>query len=317
VIHLNNKILIKIIAVLSIILVLVVSFRSKTNFSFGEENNSENNEKQEYIKTETIRVYNPSTSDILEMNLEDYIIGVVAAEMPVSFELEALKSQAVAARTFAMYKKKHSKADYDVQIGVSDQAYNSIEEMQKKWAENFNSNYQKVQTAVNQTKGEILTYQGEVIESFYFSMSNGYTEKSELVFQEALPYITSVESSWDNDTLNNYEVTKEISREEFCHTLNISCEQIEITNINRTDSGRVSNITINTKTFTGVQLRQLLTLRSTDFQIEPNETIKITTKGYGHGVGMSQYGANGMAKEGANYQEILNHYYQNIEFSKI
>lgn len=315
----QNKILSWLVIVLSIILIGVVSFKKETNFSLSEEPKKEiSKETKEETKEETIKVYDSDLKEILEMNLEDYILGVVAAEMPASFELEALKAQAVAARTFAIYKKETRNEEYDVIKGVSDQAYNTKEEMQKKWQENYQKNYEKIAKSIEETKGEILTFEDQVIESFYFSMSNGYTEKCELVFQQELPYLKSVESSWDNENLNNYEVTKTFSKSEFCTLLNISnCEKINITDINRTESGRVYNLKINDILFKGTKLRQLLTLRSTDFDIKVEENITITTRGSGHGVGMSQYGANGMAKEGASYQEILKYFYQNVEITKI
>lgn len=320
----KNKILCGVIGLLTIALIIEVSFVKETNFSFQEEqkeqevkSNMEEQKKEEPLKQTTIKVYNPETKEIKEMNLEDYIIGVVAAEMPVSFELEALKAQAVTARTFAIYKKEHRAMDYDVIIGVADQAYNNIEQMQNKWKENFQINYDKIKQAVEETLGEIITYEGKTIEAFYFSMSNGHTENSELVFLESLPYLTSVESSWDNPSLQNYEVTKTLTKEEFCTNLGISCQNIMINQINRTNSGRVLTITINNQDFKGTDIRKKLNLRSTDFDIMVNDVINITTRGYGHGVGMSQYGANGMAKEGSNYTDILNHYYQNIEISKI
>lgn len=311
----KNKILCGVVLVLSISLIVVVSFQEEANFSFAQPQDEIIQEKEEKINT--IKVLNPNTTEIFTMDLEEYIIGVVAAEMPATFDLEALKAQAVAARTFAIYKQNHTKQDYDVIIGTSDQAFNNLEEMQNKWKENYETNFNKIQNAVINTKGEILTYEGQVIESFYFAMSNGYTERCELVFQEALPYIESVESSWDNESLNNYEVTKSFSKEEFCSLLNISCEQIEITDINRTSSGRIQTLKINQTEMRGVDIRRLLALRSTDFDITLGDTISITTRGSGHGVGMSQYGANGMAKEGHDYQEILKYFYQNVEISKI
>ena len=313
----KNKILCGVVVVLSIILIGVVSFKKETNFSYDEKKEEKKEENIQENEVYQIKVYNQETDEITTMNMEDYIIGVVAAEMPVSFELEALKAQAVAARTFALYKKEHSNKEYDVIKGVSDQAFNTLEEMQKKWADKFNENFLKIQQAVSETKNEILTYQDQVIESFYFSMSNGYTEKCELVFQQALPYIESVESAWDNKSLNNYEVITKFEKEEFCNKLEINCDEIKIGTIERTDSKRVRKIVINEKEFTGVQIRTLLKLRSTDFDIDIEDKISITTRGSGHGVGMSQYGANGMAKEGYPYEEILEHYYQNIEISKI
>ena len=168
------------------------------------------------------------------------------------------------------------------------------------------------------TKGEIITYEGNVINAFYFSMSNGYTEDSSLVFSEQLPYLESVESKWDNASLGNFEFAKTLSKEEFCQKLEMNCDNIEISEVKKSDSGRVLSITINNHSFKGTEVRSKLGLRSTDFeiQINPNDVV-ITTKGFGHGVGMSQYGANGMAKEGRNYKDILTYYYKNTEISKI
>lgn len=316
----KNKILGVMIIFLSTVLIIEVSLKPKTDFSFSknQNNNEEENKKQTEKKEEkTIKVYDPITKKISNMNLEDYIIGVVAAEMPASFELEALKAQAISARTFSIYKMEHRNLEYDIIIGVSDQAYNTIEEMQQKWQNEFENNYNKVKQAVEETKGLIMTYQNQAIEAFYFSMSNGQTENCELVFQEALPYLTSVESSWDNNTIQNYEVTKEFSKQEFCSLLEIDCSEINISDINRTSSGRVNTLKINHQLMKGTEFRSKLKLRSTDFDIVVENNIKITTRGNGHGVGMSQYGANGMAKEGKKYNDILNHYYQEIEISSI
>lgn len=313
----KNKILCGIVVVLSIILILEVSFKKETNFSFEEKKEETEIQPKPEKKENTIKVLDPDSGVISEMPMEEYVIGVVAAEMPASFEEEALKAQAVASRTFAVYKQEHTKERYDVIKGISNQAYNTIEEMQNKWEENFNENYTKIKQVVETTEGEILTFHGETIEAFYFSMSNGYTERCELVFQESLPYIDSVESEWDNESLNNYEVTVSFGKQEFCDALGISCNNITVENIERTDSKRVKSITINGKGFTGVEVRTALKLRSTDFDIVVGDSVEITTRGSGHGVGMSQYGANGMAKDGYKYDAILSHYYQNIEISKI
>jgi len=306
----KNKILLAVVIILSITLIIVI-----------------HNVHQEYFEPlpveegETpikIRLLNESNNTITEINMEDYIVGVVAAEMPASFELEALKAQAVAARTYAMYKKETRNLNYDLIIGTKDQAYQDNEALLKKWGLSFFTNFLKIREAVLQTKNEIVTYDNQTINAFYFSMSNGYTENSELVFKQDLPYLNSVDSTWDNETLNNYEFTKTITKQEFCDSLGIECNNIEIKDINRSKANRILNITINNKTFTGTEVRTKLSLRSTDFDIKiDNEIISITTKGYGHGVGMSQYGANGMAKEGFNYQDILKHYYQNTEINKI
>ena len=152
------------------------------------------------------------------------------------------------------------------------------------------------------------------MKAYYFSTSNGYTASSISVFNEQRDYLNSVESPFDQDNSN----TIEISKKDFCNKLDILCNQISITNIIKDNSNRVSKITINNKEFKGTQVRKLLSLRSTDFTFNIKETtIEIITKGYGHGVGMSQYGANNMAKIGYTYEEILKYYYQDIKIDSI
>lgn len=306
----KNKILLAVVLILTIILFIVTKNVKQIYF--------EPVPVSDKTKKITVNLLNESDGSIKNVNIEDYIIGVVAAEMPASFEPEALKAQAVAARTYAMYKKETRNLDYDLIIGTKDQAYQTNEELLKKWGVSFFKNYLKVRDAVLATEGEILTYNGQTINAFYFSMSNGYTENVESVFKSDLPYLKSVPSTWDNESIKNYEFTKTISKEDFCKSLEIPCDNIKIENIQKTSSNRVASLTINDKTLEGTKVRSLLGLRSTDFTIEClDNDIKITTKGYGHGVGMSQYGANGMAKENHNYKEILNYFYQNTEISKI
>ena len=306
----KNKILLAVVLILTIILFIVTKNVKQIYFAPVPVSDK--------TKKVTVNLLNESDGSITNVNIEDYIIGVVAAEMPASFEPEALKAQAVAARTYAMYKKETRNLDYDLIIGTKDQAYQTNEELLKKWGVSFFKNYLKVRDAVLATEGEILTYNGQTINAFYFSMSNGYTENVESVFKSDLPYLKSVPSTWDNESIKNYEFTKTISKEDFCKSLEIPCDNIKIENIQKTSSNRVASVTINDKTLEGTKVRSLLGLRSTDFTIEClDNDIKITTKGYGHGVGMSQYGANGMAKKNHNYKEILNYFYQNTEISKI
>ena len=306
----KNKILLGVVFILILTIIFLPEEIKKISVS----------EEKEDVKESQIfvRLLDEQTNTITEENLEDYIVGVVSAEMPSVFNMEALKAQAVAARTYAMYKKKTRNLDYDLIIGVKDQAYKNNEMLLKNWGINFFPNYLKIREAVKETKGQVLTYQNNIINAFYFSMSNGYTENSELVFQEKLPYLSSVTSLWDNENLQNFAYTTTFSKNDFCASLNISCDVLKIGDITRSGTHRVLQITINDKTFKGTEFRSKLGLRSTDFEINlENDTVTITTKGYGHGVGMSQYGANGMAKEGYSYQEILAHYYQNTELKNI
>ena len=305
----RNKILLAVVLMMTAILIIVnLSIKKVTEPIVMEEG------KEPIV----IRLLDENTNEITNINLEDYIIGVVAAEMPASFELEALKAQAVAARTFAMYKKETRNLDYDLIKGVKDQAYKDNKTLLAQWKVNFFTNYLKIRQAVEETQGQVLTYNGEVINAFYFSMSNGYTENCELVFAQDLPYLNSVSSKWDNESLNNYSYTINFSKEDFCSSLGITCDSVEIQDITRSDSNRVLTITINNQTFKGTEMRSKLGLRSTDFDIVINESgVTITTRGYGHGVGMSQYGANGMAKEGYSYEEIVKYYYQNTEITNL
>ncbi len=259
---------------------------------------------------------NKDKSNAYYMDLEDYIIGVVAGEMPASFNEEALKAQAVAARTYALYKMKNIK-NYVLATSVSDQVYLSIDDMKKKWGSDFDYYYNRVKRAVLETEGEILTYNDEVIIAYYFAISNGYTDDGATVFNDDKAYLKSVDSLWDKN-YNAYSSSAIMAKSTFCSCLNISCNTINISNIVRSDNNYVREITINGKKFTGLDIFNKLSLKSTDFEIiDLGDKIKVNTYGFGHSVGMSQYGAQGMASSGYNYQDILKHYYINTELNKI
>ena len=278
------------------------------SFFFRETNFIMQKNKQSVDK---YQVNVDTTYKLLTVNLEEYIIGVVAGEMPALFHEEALKAQAIASRTYLI---NHLQNNSTISNTTDDQVYLTKEEMQDKWKEDYDKYYNKIKEAVTATKDLIMYYNNEPIKAYYFSTSNGYTASSMSVFNEQRDYLTSVESPFDQDNSK----TIEISKQDFCTKLNIQCSQISITNITKDNSNRVSKITINNKEYKGTQIRKLLSLRSTDFTINIKDTtMEITTKGYGHGVGMSQYGANNMAKLGYTYEEILKYYYQDIEISSI
>lgn len=253
--------------------------------------------------------------ETITLPLEEYIIGVVSAEMPASFEMEALKALATSARTYAINRLENGVIN--IENSSNTQNYQSNAELYNKWQENFTKYYYKIRKAVYDTKGKIITYDNKPIKALYFSMSNGYTEDSELVFNEKLPYLVSVSSPLENETLNNFKYQKEFTKEEFCYLLNISCENIEISDIEKSKTNHVLNIVINNHSFTGRKIRELLSLRSTDFDIILNDKIVIITKGYGHDVGLSEYGSNLLAKNGYNYEDILKYYYQNTIIDSI
>lgn len=273
------------------------------------------------IKPIKNKVYRYSTnvfksSNLNSEKLENYIIGVVAAEMPASFSFEALKAQAVAARTFAYNKISNNILNYDELVNDKGQAYISVDEMKDKWKDSFASNYDKISKAVLDTKGEIITYNDKPIMSYYFSVSNGKTEESANVFSNQ-PYLLSVDSSWDINS-KEYEKNMYMSKEEILKKLGINDNDLRISNIEHNSSNRIKSININGILYLGIDIRKKLGLRSTDFSFDLEENqVKIKTNGYGHGVGMSQYGANYLANQGKNYKEIIKYYYNGVNIKKL
>lgn len=252
-----------------------------------------------------------SNGSFEKYELEEYVIGVVGAEMPASFHNEALKAQAIIARTYALKALETGKELTD---NSSTQNFKTVEQLKKTWGSSFNTYYNKIKNAVNSTKGMYLTYNGEIIEAMYHSTSNGQTENAEYVWGNAFPYLVSVESTYDTGN-STFKSTKFISYNELSQKFGFEInENTEINILSKTAGNRIFNIKINDQEFTGVNIRNLLGLKSADFEIEKNDQgITFTTKGFGHGVGLSQYGANGMAKNGSNYKDILLHYYKGVK----
>ena len=281
------------------------------------------NIKEIELKTDEsikVRVKRLQKDKIDEIELNEYVLGVLAGEMPISFELEALKAQAVASRSYVLKRLDYNKdKDYDVVDSVTNQVYLDNEHLKKAWGDNYIKNINKLKTAVNETFNEYLECDGQIADALFFSTSNGYTENSELVFNFAVSYLKSVSSPWDKEVTTAFKTIKEMSLQEFYERLNLPYqEKIKIENIDRSATNRILKIKINNQEFTGREIYNKLKIRSTDFTIEQENTnVIITTIGYGHGVGMSQYGALGMAKKGYNYKEILTHYYQNTQIKKI
>lgn len=244
----------------------------------------------------------------LENELEEYVVGVVAAEMPAAFPEEALKAQAVAARTYQVRQMQAAGADavlYDV-----GQAYITVEEQKKKWGENYNFYAAKIRNAVRETAGEIMVYEGEPILAAFHAQSAGRTEDAENVWNEALPYLKSVESEEDKNAPDNK--TKVIFSAEEAEA-KLGSADLEI--LSRTEAGYVDEVRVGEQILTGRQVREVLGLRSASFTIEKDrENFIFTTHGYGHGAGMSQYGASFLAEKGMGYPEILEHYYTGVEF---
>lgn len=255
-----------------------------------------------------------NTGETINIALEDYVIGVVGSEMPALFNIEALKAQSVAARTYAL---KKTSMGATLTATTSDQVYKTNDQLKAMWGNSYDTYYNKVKNAVLVTKGEVMAYNGNYIDALYFSTSNGRTEDPIYVWSYTQPYLKSVDSKWDIGT-TFFNATKTISKSEISSKLGVNLTSIsEITINSLTTGGRVNSVTIAGKEFTGVQIRTLLGLRSADFTVsESGNNIVFTTKGWGHGVGMSQYGANGMANAGYSYSQILKHYYTGISIVK-
>lgn len=263
---------------------------------------------QEQTKQTIVTIYR-SNGNVEQLELESYIVGVVAAEMPAAFNIEALKAQSIAARTYALKAIKEEKILTD---NEKTQSYKDINELKELWKDDFSTYYNKIKSCVKSTEGQVLTYNGEYIEALYHSTSNGYTENAYEVFGNSYPYLITVPSIWDINA-TSYSRDKTFSFEEFSNILGININKESLIEVlEKTNSGRIISIKIDDNYYNGIELRNLLGLRSTDFDININtdtNQVIITTRGYGHGVGMSQYGANGMANNGKNYKEILSHYY--------
>ncbi len=275
------------------------------------DNTSVNNTTNSSVSE--ITVYR-SNGSVINLNMTDYLIGVVSSEMPASFNLEALKVQSVLARTYALKAKQTGKKLTDT---VSTQSYIDMDQMKNKWGNSFNTYYNKIKNAVENTNGEYLSYNGNYIEALYHSTNNGKTESSLDVFGNYYPYLISVSSEYDKNA-SSYLRTINMPLDTISNKLGLNLNNDSVISIlSYTDGGNIKEININGNNFSGKKVRELLGLRSADFDISISDNnANITTRGYGHGVGMSQYGANGMANAGYGYKDILSHYYPGTTLTK-
>lgn len=261
-----------------------------------------------------------SDNTVENIELEKYIIGVVSSEMPVTFEIEALKAQAVASRTYALKQMENNKdKEYDVTDNTLSQVYSTDDELKERWGDNYQENYNKIEKIVKDTKSEYISYDDNFIYAFFFSTSNGYTEDNVNVFGADLPYLKSVNSEFDKEENSNFEYTVNFDKTEFYNKIGLDySDELKISNERRSDSNRILYLEVNGVSFKGRELQKLLGLRSNDYTIEEkDDCITITTKGFGHGVGMSQYGSNALAKQKKTYIDILKYYYQGVDIKKL
>ena len=338
-----KKIFIYFIAFISICFILPALFtkRNINTFSNGlEENIQENNEQisnnnsnevseYNYNKYGTIKLLHKKTNEIEEVKIDDYLYNVVSAEMPADYELEALKAQAIVARTYTIYKaqnKKHENADI-CDDSTCCQAWVSKENRLERWEETKREdNWKKIQQCVNETKGKIITYNNQPINAFFHANSGGATELPVNVWGgSGLPYLQVVQTAGE-EGYTQYSSEVDLTQEELINKLKTKYEDIQIDFNNdedvkileHTDSNRVKTVRFGNHELSGVETRTLLGLKSTNFEIKKeNNQIKFSVKGYGHGVGMSQTGANTMAKQGKNCEEIIKHFYVGIEIKDI
>lgn len=296
-----------------------------------QKNDSSNNDGQvyEYNKYGTINLLHKKTGEVEQIPIDDYLCNVVSAEMPADYEIEALKAQAIVARTYTVYKilnKKHENADI-CDDSTCCQAWISKEDRLARWEESRKeSNWQKICECVNSTKGKIITYNNEPINAFFHSNSGGMTEIPVNVWGgTGYPYLQSVETSGE-DLYTQYASEVILTQEELLNKIRTKYSDIsidfsnveDIKIIERTEGTRVKSIKFGNHEISGVETRSLLGLRSTNFEvIREGDNIKFSVKGYGHGVGMSQTGADAMAKQGSNCEDIVRHFYTGIEIKDV
>lgn len=296
------------------------------------------NEKEDLISGEPKAEKSSSTEDatitlaqsngsVLTLSLEDYICGVVAAEMPSSFHSEALKAQSVVARTYALWKKESPSPGHPAADLCDDpshcQAYKDCATLRSEWGNDYEEKYSRICNATEATHGEVLIYHNHLAEAFYHSTCGGRTASAKEVWGEEIPYLQSVSCKWDRDA-PRYQQTFTVSLSELplllgdgvspCITV---AEEESVSYVPKitakTESDRIRTVSYAGLTFDAADFRTALKLNSTNFHFSTEkDDLIITTRGFGHGVGMCQYGADGMAKAGKSYREILKHYYQKI-----
>ncbi len=337
-----KKILIYLLSFILIIFIIpalltrrTLPVNSNEKISNQEEQNVENQtqtsnqNEYNYSKYGTISLLHKKTGEVEQVNLDEYLCNVVSAEMPANYEIEALKAQAIVARTYTIYKilnKKHDTADI-CDDSTCCQAWISKNDRLARWEESQReSNWQKIVSAVNDTKGKIITYDDKPIDAFFHSNSGGVTEVPVNVWGgTGYPYLQSVETSGE-DTYTQYSSEVVFTQEQLINKLKEKYSDISIDFSNNddikimeyTESTRVKTVKFGNYEISGVEARSLLGLRSTNFEISiDDDNIKFSVKGYGHGVGMSQTGADSMAKQGSSAEDIIKHFYTGVEVSEV
>ena len=332
-----RKILLYILILVLISFTIPIIFTTKDKNGVIEENseivNVIENEiiSYDYKNYNTIKLLHTKDNTIEEIPLDEYLYGVVAAEMPASFEMEALKAQAIVARTYTIYKiennsNKHDDADI-CDNSACCQAWISKEDRFARWEEKEQEeNWNKIVSAVDSTKGKVITYEGKVINAFFHSNSGGKTETTINVWGgDGYPYLQAVATAGE-DAYSQYQSEVIISKEKFISKMKEKYNDFDIDFskedsievLEYTDSDRVKTIRVGNKKLSGVEVRTIFGLKSANFKTTiENENIKFEVLGYGHGVGMSQTGADAKAKQGSTAEEIIKHFYTGVEIVNI
>lgn len=320
-----TKIAILILIILFLPYVITIFFYDvkESSENLTEQNSNENmitTMNQNFSKEESTIIYKENGEEVV-LNLDNYIMGAIAANIPANYELETLKAQAVIVRTYALKSMEHLENSGNKSLTTSDIGlpYTNIEDMNETWGDNYESNYKKIENAVYATKNEVITYNNDLIEPLFHEVSVGKTRSSLEAFLEERPYLISVDSSLDVTSSDYMKITEEttgnvleritakyekvnVSKEEFFDQINVT---------SRDSLGFVKEIHIGSLTLTGEEFANMMKLNSSNFYIENYEgNVRFICKGKGHGVGLSQFGANEMAKK-KSYKEILTHYYTN------
>lgn len=321
-----KKIIIYFLFVLILIFTMPVMFTNK--FEQTEEvssNNIKEYKKADYEDMNTIKLLHTDTNQVEELDFDTYLYGVVSGEMPASYEIEALKAQAVVARTYTIYKRKNGSKHEGADICDSPlccQAWISKENRMARWDDDIKEEYwKKIVDAVDSTSGKYITYNGEPINAFFHSNSGGMTEMPVNVWGGNYPYLQIVSTSGE-EAYSGYSSEVEVSKDELIQKMlekysnfqinfnEVNCIQI----LDLTESGRVKTMKIGNINLSGVEVRKIFVLKSAMFMFElQDDKIKFKVTGYGHGVGLSQNGSDILAKQGYNYEQIIKYYYKDVE----
>ena len=322
-----------VIITLAMLLIPLTAFKTARGSDVTEEEKTSDIDSQSsFSAEETVKVFMSQDDLVLTVTVEEYLVGVLAAEMLPTYHEHALKAQAVAAHTYLLYKKAEQEASPDAGLkgaylsdnAATHQGYMSEEQRAEKWGDKAESYEEKLRKAVEDVCGKVITYEGKPIIAAFHANNSGVTQSAETVWGGEVPYLKSVTSVGDKLSpdciktvaMSSQDVSAALSSLDGCSLNGEASEWIS--GINSDENGYIKSVSLGGKSFSGLQARDSLGLRSAVFTFEfKDDTFYFTTQGYGHGVGMSQYGADYMARQGSTWDEIIKHYYSGVEISDV